>query len=240
MPVPRHQAAALMVVIIDDHPIVRAGMSAILSQADGICVVSEGETGADAMRLTLLRRPDVLILDINLPDMDGLQVTRQLRAQGIDTPILILTAYEDARWVFGLLEAGATGYVLKDEAVETLVDAVRVVARGENWFSPDVRRQLVQRALLRDPKSAKAKTRQQSHSLPKLTPREIEVLQLLARGLDNQAIARCLNITRRTTQNHVSSIYGKLGVTSRTAAALWAIRQGLVTLENDDACQNED
>jgi DNA-binding NarL/FixJ family response regulator len=233
------EASVITVVIIDDHPIVRAGMSAILSQADGVCVVSEGANGADAMRLTLLRQPDVLVLDVNLPDMDGLHITRQLRAQGLTLPILILTAYDNARWVFGLLEAGATGYVLKDEAVETLVDAVRAVARGENWFSPEIRRQLLARALIQNPKAERGSAAKTTSAQPNLTPRELEVLQWLARGLDNSAIARCLAITKRTVQNHISSIYGKLDASTRTEAALWAIRHGLVTVEPDDDCPDD-
>jgi DNA-binding NarL/FixJ family response regulator len=223
----------LSVVIIDDHPIVRAGMIAILDAATGVRVVAEGADAADAMRLTLLNQPDVLALDVNLPDANGLQVTRRLRAQGVTTPILILTAYDEPHWVFGLLEAGATGYVLKDEALETLVEAVRAVARGENWFSPAIRRQVVSRALGRNvgPETDAG----EASMAGSLTPREIEVLQWLAQGLDNAAIARRLVITKRTVQNHVSSIYGKLGVSTRTEAALWAIRHGLITVESDDS-----
>ncbi len=226
-PTTRSAPPSLSVVIVDDHPIVRAGMIAILDAAQGVRVVAEGADAADAMRLTLLHRPDVLALDINLPDANGLQVTRRLRAQGVTTPILILTAYEDPRWVFGLLEAGANGYALKDEAVETLVDAVQAVARGENWFSPAITRQVLSRAL------GQEDGRETTAAIP-LTPRETEVLQWLARGLDNAAIAQKLVVTKRTVQNHVSSIYGKLSVSTRTEAALWAIRHGLITVDSDD------
>ncbi len=214
---------AIRVVVVDDHPIVRAGMRALLNDADGITVVAEGTSGEDALRLTALHQPDVLILDVNLPDMNGTEVARRLRERDSTAAILILTVYNDRQTVFGLLESGATGYVLKDEALETLIQAVRAAARGESWLSPSIARQVVRRAVGEadgEPKPL----------LPSLTPREREVLGLLARGLDNTAIAHRLGITKRTVQNHVSNIYGKLGVSSRTEAALLAIRHGLVQL----------
>jgi two-component system response regulator DegU len=165
----------------------------------------------------------VLVLDVNLPGLDGVEVTRRLRDEGATTAILVLTVHDDRGTVFGLLESGATGYVLKDEALETLADAVRAVARGESWLSPSVARQVVHRAIRESPSSP------EPEPFP-LTPRETEVLYLLAQGLDNAAIAERLVVTKRTVQNHVSSIYGKLNVDSRTQAALYAIRQGLVEM----------
>jgi len=237
------------VVIVDDHPIVRAGMRTVLNAAGDITVVAEGASGTDALRLVAEYRPDVLVLDVNLPDINGVEVTRQLRdqfgspqtqpsrghaAEGEPpdhettrppghptTRILVLTVHSDNETVFGILESGATGYVLKDEALETLVSAVRAAARGESWLSPAVARQVVRRAIEPAPAISTPAP------LP-LTPREIEVLCLLAQGLDNTAIAERLVVTTRTVQNHVSAIYGKLGVTSRTEAALIAIRHGLI------------
>jgi NarL family two-component system response regulator LiaR len=208
------------VVIVDDHPIVRAGMRAILSTGADVNVVGEGENGADALRLVGELCPDVLALDVQLPDLNGLEVTRRLRAQGSKTAILILTIHTDHETVFGLLEAGAVGYVLKDEAPETLVSAVRAAGRGESWFSPAVASQVVRRAV--------ASPRVEVPEVPDpLTPREVDTLRLLAQGLDNSAIARELVVTKRTVQNHISNIYGKLGVSSRTEAMLYAIRHGL-------------
>ena len=213
----------ITVVIVDDHPVVRAGIRTVLEGAADVTVVAEGANGADALRLVAQHRPDVLVLDVNLPDLNGLEVTRRLRDRGTTTAVLILTIYDDSQTVFGLLESGATSYVLKDEALETLVSAVRAAARGENWLSPAVARQVVRRAVgeeLGPPEPP---------PLP-LTPREIEVLRLLAQGLDNEAIAQRLVVTKRTVQNHVSNIYGKLGVTSRAEAMLYAIRHGLVQI----------
>jgi len=221
----------IRVVIVDDHPIVRAGIRAVLDAADAITVVAEGARGAEARDLVSAHRPDVLVLDVNLPDVNGIEVMRQLRAQKSSTAILILTVHNDAPTIFGLLESGAAGYVLKDDALETIVNAVRAVARGETWLSPAIARQVVARATHPHEKDAPS-----LEPLP-LTPREIEVLTLLAQGLDNAAIADRLVVTTRTIQNHVSAIYDKLGVASRTQAALIAIKHKLVSPlgQDDDA-----
>jgi DNA-binding NarL/FixJ family response regulator len=212
----------ISVIIVDDHPIVRAGMQKVLEVADDIAVVAEGASGADALRLVDQHRPDVLVLDVNLPDLNGVEITRQLREQGADAAVLILTVHDDKQTVLGLLENGATGYVLKDEALETLTSAVRAAAQGKSWLSPAVANHVVRRAVGDDaPEPAES-------LVLGLTPREVEVLQLLARGLDNAAVAERLVVAKRTVQNHVSSIYGKLGVSTRTEAALVAIRHGLV------------
>ena len=224
---PRQKAIPITVVIVDDHPVVRAGMRTVLDAAGDLAVVAEGATGADALRLVAQHCPDVLVLDVNLPDLNGVEVTRRLRAQdaqGMTTAILILTVHNDSQTIFGLMESGAIGYVLKDEALETLADAVRAVARGESWLSPAVASQVVRRAVGRTLASSTAPI------AADLTPRETQVLCLLAQGLSNAAIAERLALTMRTVQNHVSNIYGKLDVSTRTEAALYAIRHGLVQI----------
>ncbi len=213
------------VVIVDDHPIVRAGMRAVLDTALDVKVVSEGDCGADALKLVDQLSPDVLVLDVNLPDQNGLEVTRQLCDQGTSTAILILTAHNDPEMVFSLLESGAIGYVLKDEALETLPGAVQAAARGESWLSPTVASQVVRRAVQRE-QAQTPEAIESSQTESPLTPREMEILQLLADGMDNTAIAEKLMVTKRTVQNHISNIYGKLEVTSRTEAMLIAIRKG--------------
>lgn len=208
----------IRVVIVDDHPIVRAGMRAVLQSTHDICVISEGETGEDALRLFFEHQPDVLVLDVNLPGLNGVEVTRRLHRQDPTAVILILTVHDDSETIFELLEVGATSYVLKVDALETLATAVRAAAQGESWLSPKVAGQVVRRALgdmiITSP-------------FP-LTMREIDVLRLLAQGLDNDAIAERLALTKRTVQNHVSAIYGKLGVTTRAEAVLYAIQHQLV------------
>jgi len=222
----------IRVVIVDDHPIVRAGMRVVLNSTTDITVIAEGTCGKDALHLVACHHPDVLVLDVNLPDMSGIEVTRQLHAQHTSTAILILTVHNDEQTIFGLLECGAAGYVLKDDALETLVSAIHATVRGESWLSPAIARQVVKRVFHSTPVPI------DSAPLP-ITARESEVLRLLAQGLDNTAIARQLVITTRTVQNHVSSIYDKLGVTTRTEAALVALRQGLVQIppakKNDHA-----
>ena len=214
----------ITIVIVDDHPIVRAGMRTILNSASDIEVLGEGGSGQDALRLVEELHPDVLALDVRLPDMHGLQVTRQLREKNSNTAVLILTGYDDSQTIFGLLETGAVGYVLKDEALETLVSAVRVAASGETWLSPSVASRVVRRAVASNVIPMKNNTNQ---NLSMLTAREIEVLKLLAQGLDNTAIADQLCLAKRTVQNHISNIYSKLEVSGRTEAVLFAIQHGL-------------
>lgn len=214
----------ITIVIVDDHPIVRAGMRTILNSASDIQILGEGGSGEEALRLVEELHPDVLALDVRLPDMHGLQVTRQLRENNSSTAVLILTGYDDSQTVFGLLETGAVGYVLKDEALETLVNAVRVAASGETWLSPSVASRVVRRAIGSKISTNKNDT---NKDLSMLTAREIEVIRLLAQGLDNTAIAEQLCLTKRTVQNHISNIYSKLNVSSRTEAVLFAIQHGL-------------
>ena len=218
----------ITVAIIDDHPVVRAGMRTVLELADDIVVVADGGNGSEALRLVEEYTPDVLVLDINLPDRSGIDVTRQLQSQNLSTAILILTAHDDSQAIFELLENGAIGYVLKDEALETLANAVRAAARGKSWLSPTIASQVVQRAV-------NQRTSHEQGVDEELTPRERQILSLLADGLDNTAIAERLTVTKRTVQNHISNIYGKLGVASRTEAMLYAIRHGLaqVSLEEN-------
>jgi DNA-binding NarL/FixJ family response regulator len=211
----------ITVALVDDHPVVRAGLKAVLEKAPDILVVAEGECGKDAIRIVEDLSPNVIVLDLNLPDIHGVEVTRQIasrKAQTTPTAILILTFHRDNPSVYRLLECGALGYVLKDEALETLVSAIRAVAQGENWLSPAITRQVIRKAVGQDDRK---------EDVSGLTPRELEILSLLAQGLDNTAIASRLVLTTRTIQNHVSNIYSKLGTASRTEAALYAIRSGI-------------
>jgi DNA-binding NarL/FixJ family response regulator len=218
----------ITVVIVDDHPVVRAGLKMVLNTATDIRVVGEGGSGIEALQLIERHRPDVLVLDVNLPDLSGHDVLNRLVGQEGSPPVLILTVHDDSQTIFTLLQAGAVGYVLKDEASESLVSAVRAAARGETWLSPSVARQVVKRAV------GQAVPQSPPEELP-LTPSEKEVLRLLAQGLDNAAIGERLSITKRTVQNHVSAIYGKLNLTSRTEAALFAIRHGLAEVRFADS-----
>lgn len=204
-------------------------MQAVLDAAEDVMVVAEGASGADALHLVAQHCPDVLILDVNLPDLNGVEVTRRLREQNTSTAILALTVQDDSQTVFGLLESGAVGYVLKDEALETLANAVRAAAQGHSWLSPSVARQVVHRAVEHTSSTPSPSSRHAS-----LTPSELRILRLIAQGLDNAAIAQRLVVTKRTVQNHINHIYDKLGVASRAEAMLYAIRHGLVQVEKPD------
>jgi DNA-binding NarL/FixJ family response regulator len=224
----------ITIVVVDDHPIVRAGMRTVLETADDMIVVAEGTNGVEALALVAQHHPAVLVLDVSLPDLNGIEVTRQLRAQQVATAILALTVHDDSQTIFGLLESGAIGYVLKDEALETLVQAVRAAAHGDSWLSPAIARQVVHRVAAQP-----LATPLLPPEAVSLTPCERQVLSLLAQGLDNAAIAAQLVVTKRTVQNHVSNIYSKLGLNSRTEAMLYALRHGLAAVESiKDPCDD--
>lgn len=215
-----NDSGAIRVLIADDHPVVRAGIVSMLNKEPDIRVIAETGDGGQVERLTAETAPGVLVLDVNMPGFDPVATTRHLKEKHPPLHILILTAYDDEAYVTGLLSAGATGYVLKDEALDSLVGAIRTIATGESWLSQRIAGRLARKAI--GPVSARAAEAES------LTPREREVLRLLALGLSNDEIAEQLFITKRTVQNHVSNIYGKLDLDSRAEAVLYAIRYGIV------------
>lgn len=206
----------IRVVLVDDHPVVRTGIRNVL-EAAGIKVAAEAGNGEDALRLVDSLQPDVLLLDIRMPGLSGVEVARRLQPRRPPLPILVLSAYDYDGYVFELLEAGATGYVLKEEALDTIVMAVRAAVQGEPWLSPRVVAKLMVQTHWR-----------KDNPQPTLSVRELEVLRLMATGLDNQHIAEKLCLTERTVKYHVCNIYDKLGVSSRIEAVLYAVRQGFV------------
>lgn len=212
----------IKVVLIDDHPIVRAGMRAILACTNDIEIVGEGSNQVEALDLVSRFHPDVLVLDVELPDGSGLDVTTTLKNdKDSSTSVLILTAHNDPQLIFNLLRNGAIGYVLKDEALETLAGAIRSAASGKSFLSPSVAGQVIQKAINEEVPIKTLTTDIQYEE--ELTPREKDILKLLAEGLDNKDIAERLTLTKRTVQNHISTIYGKLGLKTRTEAMLYAL-----------------
>ncbi|WP_431907590.1 response regulator [Nonomuraea jabiensis] len=207
----------IRLILADDHPVFVSGLRALLDAEAGMTVLAVAATGADALRLAVEHRPDVAVLDVNMPGGDGLTVTARMRAAGLPTRSLILTMYDDDENVLAALRAGAHGYALKGAGPEEIVAAVRAVARGEAVFGAGV----AARILAHFARVAVASP------FPQLTEREHEVLGLVARGLDNAAIAQRLGVSGKTVRNYVSNVLTKLHVTDRSAAIVRAREAGL-------------
>jgi NarL family two-component system response regulator LiaR len=216
----------IKVLIADDHAVVREGTKQILEQEPDIDVVAEAADGQEAVKLAGTSRPDVAIIDINMPVLDGIEATKQIKSLYPSTAVLILSAYDDDQFVFSLLEAGAAGYLLKSIRGRELVDAVRQVHAGESVLHPAIARKVLNR-FVTDP--AKAPPHKAAELL---SEREIEVLRLATRGLSNQDIADKLCLSLRTVQAHLGHIFNKMQVSSRTEAVVRALKEGWVTLED--------
>lgn len=212
------------VVLADDHAVVRKGIRQFLEEADDITVVAEASDGAEAVRLVEAHQPDVAVLDIRMPEVTGVEATRLIKERFPQVRVLVLTAYDDDPYVFALLQAGADGYVLKTASGDELVRAVRTVHQGGTALSPEIAAKVVRQATSRRPEGA-------ADQVETLTTRELDVLRLAARGLTNRAIGHGLGISHRTVQGHLASIYGKLGVNSRTEAVTEALRRGWIVIE---------
>jgi DNA-binding NarL/FixJ family response regulator len=213
----------IKVLIADDQALVRAGFRSILEAQTGIEVVGEAIDGRNAIDLTRTRRPDVVLMDIKMPDIDGLEATRRIfELEDIDTAVLMLTTFDVNEYVYDALRAGASGFLLKDVRPEELVVAVRVVAGGEALIAPQITKRLIEQFVRTAPPS------QPPGELESLTPREVEVLTLVARGLSNGQIAADLVLSEATVKTHIKHIFGKLGVRDRVQAVVFAYEAGLV------------
>jgi DNA-binding NarL/FixJ family response regulator len=217
----------IKILLADDHALVRQGTRELLEPEGDLEVVAEAGDGAEAVRLVDLHRPDVAILDISMPKLNGIEATEKIKEKHPSTAILILTAYDDDQYVFALLEAGAAGYLLKDVDAADLIRAIRSVYAGESVLHPTIARKVVNRFT-----HPNDKMQETDSLLEQLTEREFEVLTLAAKSLTNREIADELCITARTVQVHMSNIFGKMGVGSRTEAVLSALRKGWITLED--------
>lgn len=223
---------AIRVVLADDHPVVRSGIRMLLEKArelPQILVVGEANNGLEVLHMVESLAPDVLLLDMELPGMSGLEVARQLQAAGALVRVVGLSAYDDEQYIFGLLESGASAYLTKEEALETIAEAVHGVMRGEEgWFS-----RRVMAKLLRRNGGGQKQPIDQVVSTP-LTERERGVLQLLAKGWDNHRIGQELGISERTVKFHTSNIYQKFHVTTRMEAIFYAINRGWVVIPSSN------
>jgi DNA-binding NarL/FixJ family response regulator len=216
----------IKILIADDHAVVREGTRQILEQESDLEVVAEASDGEEAVKLTGSSKPNVAIIDISMPKVDGIEATRQIKALYPAVAVLILTAYDDDQFVFSLLEAGAAGYLLKNIRGRELINAVRAVYAGESVLHPSIARKVLNRFVV-----PPGKTTEQTPS-ELLSEREMEILKLATRGLSNQEIASELYLSLRTVQAHLGHIFNKLGVSSRTEAVVRALKEGWITLKD--------
>jgi DNA-binding NarL/FixJ family response regulator len=205
------------VVIADDHAVVRRGLTGLIDNADDLAVVGVAADGRTAIELVREHRPDVVLMDLQMPGVDGVEATRTIVAEELGAEVLVLTSFSDTSRIVAAIDAGAVGYLLKDAEPCDLLDGVRAVARGESPLDPKAAR-----LLLRSRSSADADVEH-----VELSPREVEVLRLVVDGLVNKQIARRLGITERTVKAHLTSVFQRIGVADRTQAALWAQRHEL-------------
>ncbi len=209
------------VLIADDHAVVRQGLRAFLEVQDDLAVVGEAGDGAEAVRLAATLSPDVVVMDLVMPRLDGIEAIRQIQAAGSGAKVIVLTSFADDQKVFAAVRAGAAGYLLKDVRPQELIDGIRTVMRGEALLNPVVAAKLMQE-FAQDARPAAAQM---------LTEREMDVLRLIARGRSNKEIALDLGVAEKTVKTHVSNILGKLHLADRTQAALYAVKERLVEIE---------
>ena len=209
----------IRVLIVDDHGLVRQGLRTYLELMDDLEVIGEAENGSDAVSLVAQHQPDVVLMDLVMPVMDGIEATRRVGVASPGTRVIVLTSFADDERVFPAIRAGATGYLLKDVSPADLAHAIRAVHAGETHLHPDITRKLVDQ--FAGPETGPRPTPDE------LTPRETEVLQLIAQGMSNREIGQSLTISEKTVKTHVSNILSKLRLSDRTQAAIYAHRHGV-------------
>jgi NarL family two-component system response regulator LiaR len=216
----------IRILLAEDHAVVREGTRELLDREEDLEVVAEAGDGEEAVRLSTNQHPDVVVMDIAMPKLDGIEATKRIKAIHPATAVLVLTAYDDDQYVFALLEAGAAGYLLKDVHTDELIKAIRAVYAGESVLHPAIARKVINRFAQPTDK------RREESEVEQLTERELEVLKLAAKGMTNRQIANELTLSIHTVQAHLSNTFGKLGVGSRTEAVLYGLREGWLTLED--------
>jgi len=225
---PPPDAAPIRVVLVDDQDIVRAGVARILGPPDGFHVVAECSDGDQIVEVVLRERPDVVLMDVRMRRVDGLEATRRLQAEDDPPPVLVLTTFDEDEVLWGALEAGASGFVLKDAAAVDLITATRAVAGGGAWFDPGVTPRVLdayRRTVLPG--------HRERRRLDQITEREHAVLRLVARGATNAEVAASLHVSEATVKTHIGSIFAKLGVRDRAAAIVFAYDHGVVAAGDD-------
>ena len=212
----------IRVLVVDDHDLFRSGLSSLLASQGDFDVVAQASGGTMAIRLARELRPDVVLMDLRMPDVNGEDATRAIVEHDSTIRVLILTVAADEAALAGAIRAGAGGYLIKDAPIDDIADALRAAARGQAWLAPQAVGALLERV-----RRERVEPERDGSGLEIFTPRELEVLRLLARGLENAAIAAALGISNRTAKNHVSNILAKLELSNRVQAAAFAIRHGL-------------
>jgi DNA-binding NarL/FixJ family response regulator len=207
----------MRILIADDHGIVRSGLRALLERQDDIEVIGEASDGIEARDMAVRDRPDIAIVDVKMPQLTGLEATREIREQAPEVAVLILSMHDDERYLFEALKAGASGYVLKSQADQDLLDAIRAVERGEPFLTPEA-----QLALMKEVQEGGHDREEE------LTPREQEIVKLAAEGNTNREIAEILELSEKTVENHRSNAMHKLGMRDRVELVRYAIRRGLI------------
>ncbi|HEY4485781.1 MAG TPA: response regulator transcription factor [Nitrospiria bacterium] len=215
------------VLIADDHQVVREGLAAILKTKEDIEVVGLAKDGVEAVEKTRTLLPDVVLMDISMPRMNGVEATREIKRENPHIGVVVLTMYAEDEYIFDLVKAGATGYLLKDADTSQIVKAIRAISEGESLIHPSVASKILNEFSL----LAEGKGRKSGRLEHDLTDREITVLKLVAEGKTNKEIANALDLSEKTVKNHVRNIFHKLHVYDRTQAAIHAIRKGLIELD---------
>jgi DNA-binding NarL/FixJ family response regulator len=213
------------VILVEDHVVVRQGLRALLADEPDIEIVGEASNGREALQRVQELQPDLALMDISMPSLNGIEATRQIRQQYPEVKIVILSMHTNEEFVFQVLQAGASGYVLKHSDSSEILMAIRAALAGGSFLSPQISRAVIDSYVRRGEDPGRGS------KLDQITPREREVLQLLAEGLSNQAIARQLSISVKTVESHRSSIMSKLGLSNKTELVRFALRQGWATLE---------
>ena len=213
----------IRVILADDQPLIRAGLRMLIAQTPDIDVAGEAGTGAEAVRLATETDPDVVVMDIRMPGMDGIEATQMITGGGIRARVLVLTTFDDDDYVYGALRAGASGFLVKDMALEDILAAIRVVAAGDAMIAPGVTRRLIGQ-LASEPRSG-----YKPRELTEITDREREVLRLVGLGMSNAEIAAALYITTGTAKTHVARLLAKLSARDRVQLVITAYEAGLVS-----------
>lgn len=216
----------IKILIAEDHLITRQGISRLLADEPKWSVVGEASDGEEAVRKVIELRPDVVVMDIAMPKLNGIEATRRIKAARPTTAVLILSAYDDDEYIFGLLEAGAAGYLLKTTSGEGLIDAIRAVHNGEPVLDPKITHKVIKHFV-----SSNKAPDSDRHSVH-FSARELDVIRLAARGMSNKDIADELHLSRRTVEGNLRTVFNKLGVGSRTEAVIQILVKGLLTLED--------